>query len=180
MASAASAAGYMATSGLASSIPALYLTTGRVLTWWEMMGWLAAVSVLGVFMAVPLKRQLINIDQLPFPTGIATAETLKSIHSDDPVSLRKAKSLAWGAVAGALIAFWRDGLAPFAGWLGAKLGRPEWSDSLAKAALPDSMPLFPGGGSWLERYTLGFEGSAIMVAAFSIAIGLLNAASISH
>ena len=33
-------------------------------------------------MAIPLKRQLINIDQLPFPSGIATAETLKSMHSE--------------------------------------------------------------------------------------------------
>lgn len=168
MSSAASAAGYMASAGLTSAIPALYLTTGRLLTWWEMMGWLAAVSVLGVFMAVPLKRQLINIDQLPFPSGIATAETLKSIHSNDPISLRKAKSLVWGAVVGALIAFWRDGLAPAGAWLGGKLSRPELGESIGRAALPDSLPLFPGAQSLLERYTIGFEGSAIMVAAGAI------------
>ena len=168
MSSAASAAGYMASAGLTSAIPALYLTTGRLLTWWEMMGWLAAVSVLGVFMAVPLKRQLINIDQLPFPSGIATAETLKSIHSNDPVSLRKAKSLVWGAVVGALIAFWRDGLAPAGAWLGGKLSRPELGASFGRASLPDSLPLFPGAQSLLERYTIGFEGSAIMVAAGAI------------
>ena len=75
MSSAASAAGYMASAGLTSAFPALYLTTGRILTWWEMIGWLSTISVLGVFMAVPLKRQLINIDKLPFPSGIATAET---------------------------------------------------------------------------------------------------------
>src|SRR4051794_26501382 len=62
MSSAASAAGYMSSSGLVSAIPALYMTTGRNLEWWEMMTWLCALSVLGVFMAVPLKRQLINID----------------------------------------------------------------------------------------------------------------------
>jgi putative OPT family oligopeptide transporter len=95
MASAASAAGYMSSAGLVSAIPALYLTTGRLLEWWEMMAWLAAVSVLGVFMAVPLKRQLINIDQLPFPSGIATAETLKSMHSSGAEAMLKARSLGW-------------------------------------------------------------------------------------
>ncbi len=69
MSSAASAAGYMSSAGLVSAIPALYLTTGRQLAWWEMMPWLAAVSVLGVFMAIPLKRQLINVEKLPFPVG---------------------------------------------------------------------------------------------------------------
>ncbi|HWA97133.1 MAG TPA: OPT/YSL family transporter, partial [Pirellulales bacterium] len=54
MSSAASAAGYMASAGLVSALPALYLTTKRVLTWYEIMAWLGAVSVLGVFMAVPL------------------------------------------------------------------------------------------------------------------------------
>ena len=62
MSSAASAAGYMSSAGLVSAIPALYLTTGRVLEWWEMGLWLIALSMLGVFMAIPLKRQLINID----------------------------------------------------------------------------------------------------------------------
>ena len=81
MSSAASAAGYMASAGLVSAIPALYLVTGRQLLWWEMMAWLCAVSLLGVFMAIPLKRQLINEEGLPFPSGIATAETLKSMHS---------------------------------------------------------------------------------------------------
>ncbi|MFZ4636578.1 MAG: OPT/YSL family transporter, partial [Pirellulales bacterium] len=34
MSSAASAAGYMSSAGLVSAIPALYLTTGRLLEWW--------------------------------------------------------------------------------------------------------------------------------------------------
>src|SRR3954471_2890493 len=67
MSSAASAAGYMSSAGLVSAIPALYMTTGRTLVWWEMMVWLACVSVLGVFMAVPLRRQLIQHEKLPFP-----------------------------------------------------------------------------------------------------------------
>ncbi|HWV39212.1 MAG TPA: OPT family oligopeptide transporter [Vulgatibacter sp.] len=152
MSSAASAAGYMASAGLVSAFPALYLTTGRVLLWWEMMLWLGAVSVLGVFMAVPLKRQLINIDKLPFPTGLATAETLRSMHEAGAEAMQKAKALFAGAGAGALLAVWRD--APFMG----------------RFAFPGSIPLFPGerGKALEERLTLGFEGSLIMVAAGAI------------
>ncbi len=94
MSSAASAAGYMSSAGLVSAFPALYLTTGRILEWYEIMAWLGAVSVLGVFMAVPLKRQLINIDQLAFPSGIATAETLKSMHSAGGEALEQSASVA--------------------------------------------------------------------------------------
>lgn len=168
MSSAASAAGYMASAGLTSAFPALYLTTGRILTWWEMMGWIATISVLGVFMAVPLKRQLINIDKLPFPSGIATAETLRSMHSAGKESIGKARSLMWGAGIGAVVAFWRDGLALMAGWLASKLERPELQSRIEGAAIPESLPLYPGGGSLLERYTIGFEGSLIMIAAGAI------------
>jgi uncharacterized oligopeptide transporter (OPT) family protein len=165
MSSAASAAGYMSSAGLVSAIPALYLTTGRVLYWWEMMLWLGAVSVLGVFMAVPLKRQLINIDQLPFPSGIATAETLRSMHSSGLEAMRKAKGLLWAAVAAALLAVWRDGIPMFAGWFGGDVGK-----ALGRVAFPDAFPLFPGRyGRWLQStLTLGFEGSIIMVAAGAI------------
>ncbi len=168
MSSAASAAGYMASAGLVSAIPALYLTTGRNLLWWEMMLWLGAVSVLGVFMAVPLKRQLINIDQLPFPSGIATAETLKSMHSSGIEAMQKAKALLWSAVGGAVLALWRDGLPPFAGWLGSILKRENLGESLAALAFPESLPLYPGGKWLLTKLTLGFEGSVIMIAAGAI------------
>lgn len=168
MSSAASAAGYMASAGLVSAIPALYMTTGRLLTWWEMMSWLAAVSVLGVFMAVPLKRQLINIDQLPFPSGIATAETLRSMHTAGTEAIAKAKSLFWMALAGGLLALWRDAWGPTAEWLGRTLSMTDTGKRFAAWAFPDSFPLFPGGRGLLDRYTIGFEGSLIMVAAGAI------------
>ncbi|MBV9125157.1 MAG: OPT/YSL family transporter, partial [Planctomycetes bacterium] len=170
MSSAASAAGYMASAGLVSAIPALYLTTGHLLAWWEMMAWLGAVSVLGVFMAVPLKRQLINIDQLPFPSGIATAETLKSMHSSGREAMQKAKALLWAAVVGAAVALWHGGVEPFAGWLGKVLRHPQGGKSLARFALPDAVPLYPfqGGDYLLKNLTLGFQGSVILVAAGAI------------
>jgi uncharacterized oligopeptide transporter (OPT) family protein len=140
------------------------MTTGRLLTWWEIGLWLAALSMLGVFMAIPLKRQLINIDQLPFPSGIATAETLASMHGAGGEAVTKARALFGSAVLGAVVAIWRDligGLKATAAW-----------------AMPSEMPFGPGAycRDLLTKYTLGIEGSLIMVAAGAI-MGLRVAAS---
>jgi len=164
MSSAASAAGYMSSAGLVSAIPALYLTTGRLLEWWEIGLWLAALSMLGVFMAIPLKRQLINVDQLPFPSGIATAETLASMHGSGGEAVVKARALFGAAILGAVVAVWRDlvaGIKAIAAW-----------------ALPSEIPVgtFPLAREWLTKYTIGIEGSLIMVAAGAI-MGLRVAAS---
>jgi uncharacterized oligopeptide transporter (OPT) family protein len=164
MSSAASAAGYMSSAGLVSAIPALYLTTGRLLEWWEIGLWLVALSMLGVFMAIPLKRQLINVDQLPFPSGIATAETLASMHGSGGEAVVKARSLFAAALLGAVVAAWRDlvgGIKAIAAW-----------------AIPGEIPF--GTSPWardlLTKYTIGIEGSLIMVAAGAI-MGLRVAAS---
>ena len=164
MSSAASAAGYMSSAGLVSAIPALYLTTGRLLEWWEIGLWLVALSLLGVFMAIPLKRQLINIDQLPFPSGIATAETLASMHGAGDEAVVKARSLFGAAILGAVVAAGRDlvgGIKAIATW-----------------AIPAEIPFGPGAFArgLLTKYTLGIEGSLIMVAAGAI-MGLRVAAS---
>ncbi|HTM55647.1 MAG TPA: OPT family oligopeptide transporter [Pirellulales bacterium] len=166
--SAASAAGYMSTSGLVSSIPALYMMTGRQLNAWEMISWLAALSCLGVFMAIPLKRQLIDVDKLPFPTGLATAETLKAMYTSGSEALAKARALGYAAVLGAAVIFWRDGFLLAAGWL-----RERWSrlaQALENVALPEIFPLVPGewGRDFLARTSLGFEGSLLMVGAGAI------------
>ena len=164
MSSAASAAGYMSSAGLVSALPALYLTTGRLMQWWEIMLWLGALSILGVFMAIPLKRQLINVDQLPFPSGIATAETLRSMHSTGGGAVEKARSLFAAGVVGAVVALWRDLFAQV---------RP-----LAAYAFPAELPFLPTafGRDLLAKYTIGIEGSLIMLAAGAI-MGLRVAAS---
>jgi uncharacterized oligopeptide transporter (OPT) family protein len=170
MSSAASAAGYMSSAGLVSAIPALYLTTGRELRWWEMMPWLAAVSFLGVFMAIPLKRQLINVEKLPFFEGIATAETLRSLHTSGAAALAKAHALLIAGIGGALVAFWREGLPEVAGWLHKRSGGAWLAEKLGKAALPEHFPLVPGerAQQLMAHYTLGWEASLIMVAAGAI------------
>ena len=156
MSSAASAAGYMSSAGLVSALPALFLTTGRLLEWWEILLWLGAISMLGVFMAIPLKRQLINVDQLPFPSGIATAETLRSMHEAGGEAVAKARSLFLSGVVGAALAVWRDLFAQI---------RP-----LSRYAFPAELPFLPtqAGRDLLGKYTIGIEGSLIMLAAGAI------------
>ena len=169
MTSAASAAGYMSSAGLVAAIPALYMTTGRQLLWWELMSWIGAISILGVFMAIPMKRQMINIEQLPFPAGIATAETLKSMHSSGGDALLKARALLTAGIVGVLIAFFKEGWITIAKLAGLVHGKvvPWWVDRLT---LPEEIPFFPGkmGETLATRYTMGFEGSAIMMAAGAI------------
>ncbi len=164
MSSAASAAGYMSSAGLVSAMPALLMTTGRKLGPLELGLWIGSVSLLGVFMAIPLKRQLINIDRLPFPSGIATAETLRSLHSAGAAAVAKARSLFIAAFLGGGIALWRDLLPNF-----------KWG---AAFAFPSHFALLPttAARDLLTRFTIGIEGSLIMVAAGAI-MGLRVAAS---
>src|SRR4051812_6474040 len=108
MSSVASAAGYMSSSIFVGAVPALYLCSGEVLTGWELALWAGAVSSLGVFMAIPMKRQQINIDQLPFPSGLATAETLRAMHTKGGDAKKKALGLSIGAGLGALVGWFRE------------------------------------------------------------------------
>ncbi|MCA9096436.1 MAG: OPT/YSL family transporter, partial [Planctomycetaceae bacterium] len=173
MSSAASAAGFMSSAGLVSAFPALTLTTGRELTWWELTTWLGCVSILGVFMAVPLKRQLINLEQLPFPSGIATAETLKSMHSEGSEAVRKARSLMIAGLIGGLVKISHEGIPLL---MKIKSLPKDLGNFLGYLRLPETFPLIPFGfgEGWkrakdmLGEYTIGFEGSAIMLAAGAI------------
>jgi OPT family oligopeptide transporter len=168
MSSAASAAGYMSSAGLVTAIPALYMSTGRELGAVEMMTWLGAVSMLGVFMAIPMKRQMIDEEKLPFPSGIATAETLKTMHAEGDGAMQKAQSLMWGGAIGAIVAFWREGVPALGEWIGTRAKSKELTEQISACALPSEFPLFPGGRHLLEKYTLGFEGSMVMLAAGAI------------
>src|SRR5262245_12890533 len=106
--SVASSAGYMTGGGNLPAMGALLLLTGLRPEPVAMMAWLAVIAMLGVFTAVPIKRQLINQEALPFPTGTATAETLHALHGEGGEALRRARKLGWAAVFGAALAFFRD------------------------------------------------------------------------
>jgi OPT family oligopeptide transporter len=55
--------------------------------------WALSVAFLGVCYAVPLRRQYVLVDKLRFPTGTATAETIKSMYAKAGEAVAKAKVL---------------------------------------------------------------------------------------
>jgi len=165
MQSTASAAGYGTGATLVSAFPALFMITGRPMPFWSVVAIVFFTGMLGVFMAIPMKRQMINVEKLPFPSGTAAAETLRSLHAQGAAAAGKARALFLALGFGGLVAWFRDGkpkLLP--GYfplkeLFARLGSP------TLARLTD-----PAG------YTLALEFSTIMMAAGAI-MGLRTAAS---
>ncbi len=119
MQSTASSAGYSTGGTLVSAFAAYILMNGHPLPIPLMLAWVFFLAVLGVTMAIPMKRQMINVEQLRFPSGIAAAETLRSLYSHGDQAMRSAKSLAIAGVLAAVNQFWTSGLAIF----GAKADR---------------------------------------------------------
>ncbi|HEY4490536.1 MAG TPA: OPT/YSL family transporter, partial [Acidobacteriota bacterium] len=124
MCSVASASGYMTGGGNMAAFGALLMiTTFRPDPVW-MIFWFSAIAALGVFVAIPVKRQLINREKLVFPTGTATAETLLSMHgavakqgdARKGEGVRKAKSLGFAALIAGLLSWFRDAKAPWMPW----------------------------------------------------------------
>ncbi|ULQ46640.1 OPT/YSL family transporter [Flagellatimonas centrodinii] len=76
----ASSAASIISGGLVAPIPALALITGQTLPWHWLAVWVCVVSLLGVCVAVALRRQLLLVEQLSFPAGVATAETVREIY----------------------------------------------------------------------------------------------------
>ncbi len=93
MQSTASAAGYSTGGTLISAFAAYIMIYNQTLPVSVMLGWVFFVAILGVTMAVPMKRQMINVEQLRFPSGIAAAETLRALHAKGEKGMRAARAL---------------------------------------------------------------------------------------
>jgi putative OPT family oligopeptide transporter len=167
MQSTASSAGYSTASTLVSAFPAYLMITGQHLSYWTVAGLVLGTGLLGVFLAVPMKRSMINIEQLPFPSGTAAAETLRSLHQAGAEARQKARGLFTAMGLGAVIGWFRDGV-----------------PSLIPTYLPISQLCQRLG---LERlalftspkgYTLTVEASTVYLAAGAI-MGIRTAASMA-
>lgn len=178
MQSVSSAAGFMASAGLTTAIPALLLLNGTVMNWFHMFLWIGAISILGVVIAIPMKRQMINIDQLPFPSGIAAAETIKSLHGHGEEAMAKARSLGIGGILGAAIAYFKD-LHPV---VVDHFGKAHaWVNSLGFFSLPNQLPAdqtkYTFAGITWDKLTLGANVSLLLYAAGAI-IGMRTGVSV--
>lgn len=103
---AASSGGNILSAGLVAPIPALALVSGIELSYPVLVVWVFVVSFGGIVCALAVRRQMLDRDALPFPTGVATAETIKEIYSHGKEAAYRIKLLfAAGLFAGALKLF---------------------------------------------------------------------------
>jgi len=182
MASCASAAGYMTGAGLVNAIPALMMLKPEAVPgMWVLMGWMGIISLLGVFLAVPAKRQMINVEQLRFPSGIAAATTLRTLHHEGGgAAARQARSLGLAMLFGSLLTWFRDAGATWlkvTEWAGARgfgwtnFTGPKWLSWLGYPHVPSNwLPADWRVGKYRlqQDLTLSFEGSLLFVAVGAI------------
>jgi putative OPT family oligopeptide transporter len=73
------------------------------LTMFQTFAWLTASGLLGVFLAVPLRKHFIDDENLPFPDGIAAGETLIVLDAQGPQARKSAFAMMGALVASGLV-----------------------------------------------------------------------------
>jgi len=158
MQSTASAAGYSTGSTIATAFGALLLIEGTHRPWYVIAPFVLFTAALGVFVAIPMKRQMINREQLRFPSGTAAAETLRSLYSHGAEAVRKAYALLMALAVGAVVGVLRT-----YGTLIEQLrnsGRPQvWLEKTQKLVyIPESFK-FP---EWLNPISHGHMAGLVL------------------
>jgi putative OPT family oligopeptide transporter len=146
----ASGAGYMTGGGNMAAYGALLMILVAhpgvldIPSDWALVIWFATIAALGVFVAIPIKRQLINKEGVPFPTGTATATTIKTLHATGSGGAGQAKALAYASLFAAALTWVRDA----------------WK--LLPGALPNPVPL---AGKTLADWTLQLKTEVVLIGA---------------
>ena len=159
MQSIATSAGYM-TAPLISSMAAYMLVTGRVVPMFQTLVWIVLLSLLGVLFAFPLKKRVINDEQMPFPEGRAAGIVMDGLHSDSGAEgLLKAKILVTGGAVSAFIEVIRNQAVMGALRLKSAAIPEYWDDLLYRFnVIPAIM------GTPLKDLTIRLDSSIVMVA----------------
>jgi OPT family oligopeptide transporter len=154
MQSTASSAGYSTGSTMVGAISALLMIRGEHLPFWTLLLWTIFLAILGVIVAIPMKRQMINIEQLKFPSGVAAAQTLRSLYVKEGETSKQASGLGIAALLGAVVGFARNNT--FA-WY-------------PKALKIPAMINIPGAiaGQKFAQWTISLDMSLIMIGAGAI------------
>ncbi len=95
---AASSAASISSAGLVAPIPALTMLTGYQFTWGVLVVWTFVITLCGIVVAIGLRRQMLLVDALPFPSGIATAETVKKMYARGSDAMKQVLMLVGGGV----------------------------------------------------------------------------------
>jgi putative OPT family oligopeptide transporter len=105
---AASAAVMSFVLGAGGPLSALALL-GKSYPAWQLLLWTMSLGLLGIFIATLLRNKLIVVEDLPFPTGAATAEIIETIHTTRESALYRARLLTFAGLAAMYVAWFRDG-----------------------------------------------------------------------
>jgi putative OPT family oligopeptide transporter len=109
MQSTATAAGVSTGATIGTAFGALLMLQGVHQPWWAVGAFILLTGAMGIFLAVPMKRQMINRERLAFPSGIAAAATLKSLYSRGADAVRHAHVLVWAMAAGMAVGICNTG-----------------------------------------------------------------------
>ena len=122
----ASAAASIAAAGLIAPIPALTILTGQSLTWPLLVLWTFSVCLVGIVVSVGLRKQLIETENLPFPSGFATGKTLQELYSHGRDAIVRLQLLGGMAAVSAAVKFGEHfdliKRIPITGWFNARSG----------------------------------------------------------
>jgi uncharacterized oligopeptide transporter (OPT) family protein len=164
----AGAAGYMASSGLNSAIPALAMVAADGLgpplqiSGPALALWISTISAFGIFVAAALRRSLLDVEDLRFPSGTACAETIRTMYATAGSALGDARRLAIAAAVGGTWKVLVEAPAKLRGALASHgLG------ILAKIPARVGLPI-PIGGSTLGAYGFGLPTGLLLFAAGAI------------
>lgn len=153
MQSTASAAGFATSAALVTAVPAYMLVTGLRLEPIWLVLWTFFTSMLGLALAVPVKRQLLHYEGLAWPSSVAAAQTLRTLHEKGERIVSQARWLFASATVAAAVRWAIDNA--FAWW---KL--PAWPETLH---VPGRLQ-----GSPLSAYNVGIDASTLYFAAGAI------------
>src|ERR1043165_9805229 len=177
MSSTASAAGYSTGSTIATMFGALLLLTtipegkaaADITTWdvkpvWVVAAFTMCTGLMGVFLAIPMKRQMINHEQLRFPSGVAAAETMRSLFSQSAAAVRKAYVLISGIIIGGLV-----------GILNTGEGTLEFLDRFFTNILHFRLPeTIPAAGGFYKLFGKELPGFSLDASVLLIAAGIIT------
>ena len=161
----ASSAASIVSAGLVAPIPALAMLTGQTLSLPILVIWMFVVSALGVVVAAGMRNQLLFRENLPFPSGVVTAETMREIHDGGSEAHARLRLLTLAGVVSAAVKFVVSGF------------------GIGKASLPIKLSLGASGGSTapigVSGMNLGFAlDPSLLMIGFGAISGLRIGASV--
>ncbi len=105
---ACSSAAAVSSAGLVAPIPALAMLTGQTLDWLPLALWVFSVCLVGIVVAVPVRRQMIVVDRLPFPSGLANGEMLREIYARGTEAVARVLTMLSATGVAIVVALWRE------------------------------------------------------------------------